>query len=84
MNGVTNVTWFEVSEKRFDDMLGALPPQVMRGGGFLLGEASDFNSHGELTYLAFRQRGEIFEQATRPLTLAEFDAAVQEHTDDTD
>lgn len=33
--------WIEVTEERFDEMLGCLPPEIMTGLGFLVGEPSD-------------------------------------------
>lgn len=35
------VTWIEVTEERYDEMLGVLPPALMIGDGFLVGEPSD-------------------------------------------
>lgn len=30
--------WNEVTEERYDEMLGCLPPRLMSGHGFLVGE----------------------------------------------
>lgn len=32
--------WREVSAERYEEMLGVLPPEVMSGHGFLVGEAT--------------------------------------------
>lgn len=37
--------WIEVTEERYDEMLGVLPPEIMTGLGFLVGEPSD-RPHG--------------------------------------
>lgn len=71
------VTWEETTAERFDDMLGCLPPAMMAGGGFLVGEPWDHHATtGEPRYQAFRQRGGRFEVADRPMTRAEFRAEV--------
>lgn len=33
--------WIEVSEERFDEMLGVLPPEAYTSLGFLVGEPND-------------------------------------------
>lgn len=50
----------EVSEEVFYDMLGAVPPERMSGGAFLVGEAWDHNSSGEFRYEMFYQEGEKY------------------------
>jgi hypothetical protein len=35
------MAWKEVSEKRYDEMLGVLPPALWLGKGFLVGEPHD-------------------------------------------
>ena len=36
----------EVTEERYDEMLGALPPERMTGNAFLVGEPMDHNGEG--------------------------------------
>ena len=70
------ITWFKITQDRFDDMLGALPPRIMEGGGFLLGEADSHVETGtpypEERYRAFVQIGARCFEASRPLTLYQF------------
>jgi hypothetical protein len=69
--------WTEVSEERFDDMLGVLPPEIMTGLGFLVGEPSDHVICGvtgrlAANYQPFAHIGEKFYGADRCMTVAEF------------
>lgn len=64
--------WVQVSEERYDEMLGVLPPAVMTGFGFLVGEPMDHNSQGRPRFSAFVQAGGNFYEAREPMTVAEF------------
>jgi hypothetical protein len=66
--------WREVSEARFDEMLGMLPPAAMTGLGFLVGEAMRHNAGGQPEFTAFAQVGARFYEAEEPMTIATFKA----------
>lgn len=69
----TPIEWTETTEDRFENMLGCVPPALMLGGGFLVGEAFDHHAgSGRPRYSAFVQRGDKFFASSRPLTVAEF------------
>lgn len=71
------VTWAEVTEERFYDMLEVLPPAWMGRGGFLVGEPWDHHARtGQPRFAAFVQRAKKFYEASRPMTVAEFKTAV--------
>jgi hypothetical protein len=67
------LTWLEVDESRYDEMLNIMPPllwQIHRG--FLVSEAWDHDFEGRSRYPAFvRLRGRYYE-ATLPMTVQEF------------
>lgn len=72
-------TWVEVTEHRYDEMLGILPPAEMTGNGFLVGEASDHRLckiTGRLMprYAAFIERKGRYFEGHEPMTLSEFRA----------
>lgn len=74
----TPIKWTETTQARFDEMLECLPPALMIGGGFLVGEPQDHDaSDGRPRYDAFRQDGAKFYQSSRPLTRQEFKAEIQ-------
>jgi hypothetical protein len=63
--------WQPITEDRYDEMLGVLPPRLHYHDGFLVGEPMSFDRGGQ-TWSAFRIiNGHHFE-ASQPLTLAEF------------
>ncbi len=61
--------WQEVTEERFDDALGCLPPIAwIHGKGFLIGEASDHHPvHGFARYTAILQHRGKFYESMEPL-----------------
>jgi hypothetical protein len=68
-------TWVEVTEARYDEMLGMLPPAIMTGVGFLVGEPMDHNAQGQPRFSAFAHVNyERFFEAKEVLTIAEFRA----------
>lgn len=69
------LTWVEVDEHRYDEMLNILPPVFWEiNRGFLVGEAWDHDAEDRPRYAAFaRVRGRCYE-ATLPMTLQEFTA----------
>lgn len=64
----------KVTEERYDEMLGVLPPALWLSYGFLVGEAMDHNSNGQPTFSAFVNKGEDFFELAEPMTMAEFKA----------
>lgn len=55
----------EVSQERYDEMLGCLPPERMASGGFLVGEpvthGKDLSGHfGALYELYFTEAGKYY------------------------
>lgn len=72
------IQWRPTTEEQFDEMLNVLPPAAWINGGFLVGEPSDHHAQtGAPRFQAYRQRGQIFEASTRPLTRAEFRAEMR-------
>ena len=73
--------WNAVSEERYYEMLGVLPPEYRSGNGFLVGEPSDHRRceiSGDIKprFAAFtHDNEENFFEAERPLTIAEFKAS---------
>ena len=69
--------WIEVSEERYDEMLGVLPPEIMTGLGFLVGEPSDHvycSVTGRLApnFQPFAQIAGKFYEGALCMTLPEF------------
>lgn len=74
----TAIAWEPSTAEQYDEMLNVLPPAAYAGGGFLVGEPYDhcFKT-GAPRFQGYRQRGDVFEVASRPMTIAEFRAAVR-------
>lgn len=71
----TPITWEETPEERYREMLECLPPAVWTRSGFLVGEPWDHDAlTGQPRYQAFRQVGDRFIVASRPMTVKEFRA----------
>jgi len=69
----TPISWEPVTEERYWDMLEVLPPAAMGHGGFLVGEPWDHHAlTGRPRYAAYRCRGDVYETASRPMTIKEF------------
>lgn len=65
--------WKEISEDEFNDAMDALPPAVMIGGCFLLGEPFDTHAGtGYNRYCPYVQRQGKFYGGTKPLTVPQF------------
>lgn len=62
--------WQPTTAHMYDEMLGALPPQDMTRGAFLVGEPDHHNGEGFPVYACFRQAGKAFE--AQYLTQKEF------------
>jgi hypothetical protein len=73
----TPITWAPTTRAEYWRMLECLPPVVMTGGAFLVGEPYDHSfKTGAPRFSAYRQQGEAYRVASRPLTVAEFRAEV--------
>jgi hypothetical protein len=75
--GTAMTIFKQVSEDRYYDMLGAVPPRLMTGTAFLVGEAYDTRQCAItklhcFTYEAFMERDDKFYEASEPMTVAEF------------
>jgi hypothetical protein len=75
--------WIETTEERYDEMLGVLPPALMLGNGFLVGEPCthrDCSVSGSFraTYSPFGNKGGKFYEYSESLTVPEFRKAVLE------
>ena len=68
------MTFKKVSEDRYYEMLEALPPAVMTGRGFLVGEAWTHNGRGEPMFAPFVEHAGAFYEGDGPMTIAEFRA----------
>lgn len=67
------ITWKKVSKARYWDMLEVLPPAVMGGGAFMVGEPMDHDrATGQPTFTGFKQVGQEYFEATEAVTIAEF------------
>lgn len=72
-------TWKEVTEARYWEMLGVLPPAIQTRLGFLVGEPMDhgrctITSHIKPRFSAFAEVGGKFYECSRPMTIPEFKA----------
>jgi len=66
------IVWTEVSESRFDEMLGMVPPALTMAKGFLVGEPVDYDRDGLPRFAAFIQHDGKFYECTQPLTRGQF------------
>ena len=65
-------TWNKTTEEKYWEMLEVLPPAIMTGNGFLVGEPLDHNSAGQPRYEAFVEKGGEFYVAAEAMTVADF------------
>ena len=69
----TPIVWEPSTYEAFDYGLNVLPPAIWIRGGFMVGEPCDHDAEtGQPRFQAFRERGDIYERASRPMTRAEF------------
>lgn len=69
------ITWTEVSEETFWEMLEVLPPACMIAGNFLVGEPCDHHAgNGQPRFQAYIKRDGKYLAANRPMTRTEFKA----------
>ncbi len=66
--------WSPVTEDRYLEMLGVLPPAAMKAGAFLVGEPYDHHARsGQPRFACFRKTADgTHEEYSRPMTHAEF------------
>jgi len=65
--------WIEVTEERYDEMLGMLPPAVHRACGFLVGEPMDHDANGMPRFTGFLISADgRYWESRRPITAREF------------
>lgn len=69
--------WEQVSEERYDEMLGVLPPAVYTSHGFLVGEPFDHDANNRPRFQAYVQIDGNFYGAKGPMTVAEFRASTR-------
>lgn len=67
------MTWKATTKARYWDMLEVLPPAVMGGGAFMVGEPMNHDpATGQPTFTGFKQVGDKYFEATEPMTIAAF------------
>lgn len=67
--------WQQTTLNMYDEMLGAVPPQDMARGAFLVGEPERHNNQGEAVYACFKTAGDKCE--ARYMTQKEFNQLKQ-------
>lgn len=73
------ITWSNISEETYWEQLGVLPPAQHKHGWFLMGEEMG-GYYPEYTYLAYRWlNGDKFQKANRPITIKEFNNALDKY-----
>lgn len=60
-----------VSEERYYEMLGIVPPAYGGDKGFLVGEPAD-HQHGQPRFMAFIEIANKFFEALEPMTVEQF------------
>jgi hypothetical protein len=72
------LTWSPTTAEQYHEMLEVLPPAAWIDGGFLVGEPDDHDlATGRPRFQAYRQQGETYSVASRPMTIAEFRALMK-------
>lgn len=80
MSLATKIQWVEVTEEKYWEMLGVLPPASQGGmigaNAFQVGEAMNHNARGEPTFATFKEEvrvnGNKFYESTEAHTFREF------------
>lgn len=71
------IVWLETTAEKYDEMLCVLPPELMIGGSFLVGEPTDHSARdGSPMFQAYRHRAAGYLASNRGLTIKEFKAEV--------
>lgn len=67
------IIWSPTTAEKYSEMLDVLPPAMMLPGGFLVGEPCDHHAmNGRPRFQAYRQIGDRYLVASRPMTRQEF------------
>lgn len=64
--------WTEITEEKYDYYLEVLPPAIMTGNGFMVGEPWDHNAEGYPRYQACVRLGGKFYASDDPMTVRQF------------
>lgn len=64
--------FIEVSEERYDEMLGVLPPVAWIDKGFLVGEPWRHNEAGNPMFAPLMHVGGRYYEGTEPITVADW------------
>lgn len=64
--------WKPCSKARYWDMLEVLPPAVMGGGAFMVGEPQSHDANGQPTFWGFKQVGDKYFEATQAMNIQDF------------
>ena len=74
----TPITWGPTTKENYYEMQDVLPPAAYRGNAFLVGEPCDHDAgNGQPRFRAFRYYGEVYEVASRPMTIKELEKEVK-------
>ena len=66
------MTWKQVSRERYWDMLEILPPAVMGGGAFMVGEPISHDAAGQPTFRGFLKAGDKYFEAVDLMSIPDF------------
>ena len=73
------IRWNQCTQEHYNDMLNCLPPERMARGAFLVGEPADHHAvSGAPRYAMLRKAAYGWQESSRPVTVAEFTAIVEE------
>jgi hypothetical protein len=68
----TPIEWLDTTADQYHEMLNVLPPAFWANGLFLVGEPTDHDAlTGRPRFSAYRQIGDAYAEASRPVTIAE-------------
>ena len=74
----TPIEWHPTTAEKYAEMLCVLPPAFWQAGVFLVGEPDDHDAlTGRPRFQAYRQIGESYLVASRPMTIADARALVR-------
>lgn len=71
------ILWEDTTAEAYEEMLNVLPPAAWTLGVFLVGEPWDHHAiTGQPRFSCYRQDGETFRKASRPITRREFNEII--------